>query len=152
QTVNTIVGRRAAIGSRRILKQPRRAGGPARRGFFQVASSPGWSRLPAVWMWNSITLDNRPCHRWDPEAVGSSTQTCASPSCCRYRATTKSASRAARTIQMLTRMTNTPASRVAVKQLGGAALYGRNEGLGTLAGGRTTRPVALGIADRAFAK
>jgi hypothetical protein len=51
---------------------------------------------------------------------------------------------------MLTRMTNTPANRVAVRQLGGAALYSGNEGLGTLAGGRTT--VALGIADRAFAK
>jgi hypothetical protein len=107
--------------------------------FFQVASSPGWSH-------------NRPCHRWHTAAVGSSRQTCASPSCCRYRATTKSASRAARTIQMLTRMTNTPANRVAVRQLGGAALYSSNEGLGTLAGDRATPPVALGIADRAFAK
>jgi hypothetical protein len=107
--------------------------------FFQVASSPGWSH-------------NRPCHRWHTAAVGSSRQTCASPSCCRYRATTKTASRAARTIQMLTRMTNTPANRVAVRQLGGAALYSGNEGLGTLAGGRTTPAVALGIADRAFAK
>jgi hypothetical protein len=53
---------------------------------------------------------------------------------------------------MLTRMTNTPANRVAVRQLGGAALYSGNEGLGTLPGGRTTRPVALGIVDRAFAK
>ena len=183
QTVNTIVGRRAAIGSRRISKLAPTSGWPRSAGFLsgrlfpRVVPAPrcmdgNGIRHPVTAMtaaeaiamarysappqrgffWNSITLDNRPCHRWHTDAVGSSRQTCASPSCCRYRATTKSASRAARTIQMLTRMTNTPANRVAVRQLGGAALYSGNEGLGRLTGGRTTPPVALGIADRAFAK
>ena len=61
-----------------------------------------------------ITFANRSSHRWQTEAVGSSPQIrCVSCWCCRYRVMAKSASRAARIIQILTRI-RAPCPRVPV--------------------------------------
>ena len=61
-----------------------------------------------------ITFDNRSSHRWQTEAVGSSPQIrCVSCRCCRYRVMAKSASRAARITQILTRI-RAPCPRVPV--------------------------------------
>jgi hypothetical protein len=58
-----------------------------------------------------VTFNNHPSHRWHTEAVGSSTQTrSASFSCCAYRVMAKSASRAARIIQMFMRIRASPAT------------------------------------------
>jgi hypothetical protein len=59
-----------------------------------------------------LQFDNRSSHRWHIEALGSSAQIrCVSLSCCMYRVMARSASRAARIIQMLMRIRATQRPR-----------------------------------------
>jgi hypothetical protein len=59
-----------------------------------------------------LQFDNRSSHRWHIEALGSSAQIrCVSLPCCMYRVMARSASRAARIIQMLMRIRATQRPR-----------------------------------------